>query len=157
MLASAGWTCTLHGDGTARASSPDRLLTAHRRPFDPGYCDSFVWEFSAAGRPGDSEKVWDARIYESAPAHVLAGFARALVSSEPVQRRRADPLGHPSAVRAPGRLSSMDVIGAHHARLTAAWSSCNPPAPLGHRTAPAPARPAAEPRHGADDPNNRRK
>ncbi|MFI7102738.1 DUF317 domain-containing protein [Streptomyces sp. NPDC050161] len=117
VLAGAGWTWTQRDDGTRQAHSPDQLVRVFQQPLDAGYFDYFVWRVEASGTPREGPPVWHAWIMDSTPAALVAGFAAALATTEPVQRALDDHTGHHTVTQERSDLTPEQVVEAHTTRL----------------------------------------
>ncbi|MFF9001590.1 DUF317 domain-containing protein [Streptomyces achromogenes] len=85
QLTAAGWRYQRDEHGNEDASHPDGHL--HLRRFNDEALGSH-WLVEATTER--HERVWTGWLEDRVPAHLIAAFAKALASDEPVQRARAD-------------------------------------------------------------------
>ncbi|MEV6807781.1 DUF317 domain-containing protein [Streptomyces sp. NPDC051132] len=138
QLTAAGWHYQRDEHGNEDACHPDGRL--HLRRFSDKAL-GFHWLAEATfGEP--HERVWRAWLDDRMPRHLLAAFAKALASDEPVQRSRGDvphlhlvtqeergPQAEQLAAEHEARLKAVGAA-ARRARRTAARSTPGaPPAP----------------------------
>ncbi|MDV9196054.1 DUF317 domain-containing protein [Streptomyces sp. Wh19] len=118
-LTSAGWTYQRYENGNETASHPDGILSLRRWTVEPA--ERFYWTAEAVlpnGGGGES-RLWSASLDDRMPPHLLAAFANALASNEPVQRGMYDvPHNHLVTQEARGPQGE-ELAAAHEDRLKA--------------------------------------
>ncbi|MEV5878080.1 DUF317 domain-containing protein [Streptomyces sp. NPDC052101] len=118
VFSAAGWTCTRQDDGTHLAVSPDQLVHVSRETRHSGE-DRPFWRIEAFGASWERLPFWTAWLANSPPAHVMSGFASALVSADPLQRGMHARTGY-SVTQERSPLTPEQVIETHTRRLEAA-------------------------------------
>jgi hypothetical protein len=146
VLTSAGWAYEGDERGNETARHPDGILSLKRWTASPG--EQFHWRAEAALPTGGGgrKRLWHAYLDDDMPRHLIAAFATALASDQPVQRGMYDvphshlvtqelrgPQGKQLAAAHEARLKAVRAA-ARKARRTAALQTQSGPAPT-----PAPA------------------
>ncbi|MFI5804357.1 hypothetical protein [Streptomyces sp. NPDC051561] len=132
IFTAAGWSCTTDANGHGHAISPDQLVRVDHGPANPGFDEVLRWDIQAhapqfdlflgeygqyTDQPGPV--FWSAELYGTPPPHLLAGFASALASTEPLLRGGLGTTRHNSTQMEPSRLSGRHVVREHAERLKA--------------------------------------
>ncbi|WP_416986997.1 DUF317 domain-containing protein [Streptomyces sp. T028] len=119
-LTSAGWAYERDENGNETAAHPDGILSLRRWTVSPA--ERFFWtaEATLATGLGGLNRLWRASLDDNMPQHLIAAFAAALASDEPVQRGRYDvPHSHLVTQHQRGPQGEQ-LAAAHEARLKAA-------------------------------------
>ncbi|MFF0201940.1 DUF317 domain-containing protein [Streptomyces sp. NPDC005017] len=117
-LTKAGWTYERDEKGNESAAHPDGILSLRRWTISPA--ERFFWtaEATLATGLGGRNQIWRASLDDAMPRHLIAAFAAALASDEPVQRGMCDvPHSVTQHQRGP---QGEQLAAAHEARLKAA-------------------------------------
>ncbi|MBC2878054.1 MULTISPECIES: DUF317 domain-containing protein [Streptomyces] len=116
----AGWTYERDEHGSEQALHPDGVLSLRRQvSHDPAFVH---WRAEAALPTGlgGQRRLWEAWFSENSPPHLIAAFATALASNEPVQRAMSG-VPHPHLVTQEiSGPQGEQLLTSHEERLTAA-------------------------------------
>ncbi|MFD4949919.1 DUF317 domain-containing protein [Streptomyces sp. NPDC058409] len=119
-LTSAGWTYQHDEHGNETASHPDGILSLRRWTIEPA--ERFYWTAEAALPTGGGgrNRLWNASLDDRMPPHLLAAFANALASDEPVQRGMYDVPDNHLVTQEQRGPQGEELAAAHETRLKSA-------------------------------------
>ncbi|MGW6742855.1 DUF317 domain-containing protein [Streptomyces sp. NPDC055025] len=119
-LTAAGWAYERDGQGGESASHPDGIMSLRRWTTLEG--EHFYWtaEAALATGLGGQRRLWHASFDDTTPRHLIAAFATALASPDPVQRGMHDVPHHYLVTQERDGPQGEQIIAAHQERLKAA-------------------------------------